>query len=325
MKRIQSMARALVLAALPVILSANPTCNQPVSGVVELHADMVCTNTWGLWVNADNTTINLNGHTISCTGDGFMGSCQGLATRGISVNEHKNVTINGPGKITGFHTGVLFEDGSGNTVQNVEITGPPSAGYGNNLRPETFGVYVFQASCPPDYSTALKIAGNTISNQTLGINLVQSNCLKVNNNFVSNNRSDLNESTGIKLSDSGLNTIDANVVEYNGNNDSRFVQAGVAVLGFGAINNTITNNQVTNNCSDGILFTKANPGANVVVGNTAKHNGESSQRGACKGVARGTYADLAERAGAGGNRISLGNICNTQAGPVPAGTCTAQE
>src|SRR5216683_1413888 len=47
-----------------------------VSGHVVFTADMVCTDTSGLTVVADNTTIDLHGFRLQCQGTGFRFSCQ---------------------------------------------------------------------------------------------------------------------------------------------------------------------------------------------------------------------------------------------------------
>src|SRR5579871_2682526 len=60
------------------------TCGAQVSGVVNLTADLHCSNSHGLVVAGSSTTINLNGFTISCVGSGFENTCQRLASKPAS-------------------------------------------------------------------------------------------------------------------------------------------------------------------------------------------------------------------------------------------------
>src|SRR5262249_13336173 len=120
-------------ALLPLILfafGANSAmalnCMSLVSGNVTLTADLTCNNVTGLQVAADNTTINLNGHTITCMGAGFAGSCQMPAgASGILSINHNTVAILGPGTISGFENGIAMFGGKGLLIRDVTVTGPP--------------------------------------------------------------------------------------------------------------------------------------------------------------------------------------------------------
>src|SRR5262245_34006448 len=85
------------------------SCGDPVSGHVILTNDIVCVDNGnqssilGLVVTADDTQIDLNGHTISCSGPGFLGSCESSPSYnaqngappsvGVISTGHQNVEI----------------------------------------------------------------------------------------------------------------------------------------------------------------------------------------------------------------------------------------
>jgi len=97
-------------------------CGSTVSGEVELDGNLACSGP-GLTVGADGTTIDLNGFTISCTGAGYLGSCQGISTDiGIDTAGFNNIEIE-DGTITGFGFGVVVNGGSDITVKKLVITG----------------------------------------------------------------------------------------------------------------------------------------------------------------------------------------------------------
>jgi hypothetical protein len=316
----------LVLAvALPAIAIAGPSCGATVSGSVVLEADLNCNDSHGLNVGADNTTIHLNGHSISCAGPGYLGSCQGRDKFGIIVWEKNNVTIKGPGKINGFEVGVWLQKTVGANVRDLEVTGPASPGIGLNPREDSAGILLQGAPCPADNASTANIQANKVSNHRLGIFLLFSGCATVGHNNASDNNSDAwKNSFGILLGQVTNTTVVANTVERNGDNLGP-AEAGIGIGGPDAKNNIITNNLVTNNCGDGIQFGVANPGANVVTNNVSRNNGTSDLGGKCKMPAPGAFFDLAERFGATGNTINKNNQCETQFGTMPAGVCNVGE
>jgi hypothetical protein len=95
---------ALLLAcalAVPAMFASDTahalSCGDTITSNVTLTADLHCTTGWtAMYVPTPGITINLNGHTLSGTS----------ALSGISVNYANNVTIKGPGAITGFWAGV---------------------------------------------------------------------------------------------------------------------------------------------------------------------------------------------------------------------------
>ena len=184
----------LTLSACPAVYGLS--CGDAVSGNVTLTADLVCFNQNGLTVSAANTIIQLNGHSIVCMGVGFAGSCQnpvggptGPAPTGIWSTNFDNVTIQGPGKITGFWYGILLDGGVGLVVQQVIIDGP-SVPLAQNLRGNAYGINLRNINCPnsnplvPEHGTAANIAFNDIQNQVAdaggdvdGLRVAQITCI----------------------------------------------------------------------------------------------------------------------------------------------------
>ena len=115
----------------------SPTCGQTVSGHVRLATDLVCPDVSALIVASSRTTIDLNGHSISCHGPGAGGSCQCRDADpfdeclgpepdvGIDVLPDLNrVRIKGEGTISGFDFGIRLVGGSRNKIKDLLITSP---------------------------------------------------------------------------------------------------------------------------------------------------------------------------------------------------------
>src|SRR4029453_1298770 len=121
-----------VLTLFPSTATAGPT---PVSecrtlgapGAYALAADIAVDDATCIEITASNVTLDLAGHTLSCTGSGFAGSCQvpEFTSRGVSIApELTGITLKGPGTITGFDNGVVIT-GSNAHVKGLTIAGPP--------------------------------------------------------------------------------------------------------------------------------------------------------------------------------------------------------
>ncbi|MDQ6928670.1 MAG: right-handed parallel beta-helix repeat-containing protein, partial [Actinomycetota bacterium] len=136
---IAAPAHATVLGCGSVIVDSNTT--------IVLSADIDCTTSssaFGIFVAADNVTIDLNGHTI--TGDGLQPNDQ-TSTNGVYVTSGAGPTANNftvkNGTITGFNNGVYLEQVNGATVTGLSVhdnLGPDGSG--------TFGdgIQVFEGS-----------------------------------------------------------------------------------------------------------------------------------------------------------------------------------
>lgn len=308
---------AAIAAAFAMAAKAAPACGSVVSGKVVLDADMAC-DTTALVVGADNTTIDLNGHTISCTGPGYQGSCQGIFTAGVYTEARNNVVIKGPGKFNGFQVNLYFVAAKGATVRDLELTGPASPGAGANPRMGGFGIAFLNTGCDLTKTPGLNLVNNTISNQLVGIQLDSVACAKLSRNHIHDINSDVLSAMGIWLNNAPYTSVDGNRVERVGQNrDER--EAGITVGGDSEAV-FLTNNVSSNNCGDGIHLNDGAFGV-TVKGNLMRNNGRSSLNGQCRVPTPGAFFDLAERAAGAKNSYGKGNQCDTQYGPIPAGIC----
>lgn len=230
----------LVLALLLMAWQPNAhalACGDTVTTSITLTADLHCTTGWtALYVPVGNITIRLNGHTLS--GD--------PALQGIGILDAAKVRILGPGRITGFWTGinatradhlavdgVSFEDtGSGVTISDTR-----AATVKNNdfRRLRGWGVYIIAV---PGSRTTLGthtildnqmldvIGGISICGHPNSGNLIKGNKLQgvrdygihlydaSNNNQVTQNEMRKVDLTGIVLRSSSQNRITGNLVDY---------------------------------------------------------------------------------------------------------------
>jgi Periplasmic copper-binding protein (NosD) len=93
-----------------------PDCGKVVTGNFTLTADLVCNSKDGLIVGAHNTTINLNGYSI--TGPGVNSE-----KVGISIPHSENVVIQGSGSIRNYQAGILISGSQNTEVNRVTFEG----------------------------------------------------------------------------------------------------------------------------------------------------------------------------------------------------------
>jgi hypothetical protein len=328
MKTLRALLPILALSIYPSLAKAAINCGDFVSGNVTLTSDLSCSST-GLTVFSSFTHINLNGHTISCSGGGYGGSCQTTGGPvGIASHHHDFVEITGPGVIRGFAVGIVLQSGTGFLITNVTVTGPPQTDVIHNPRPqETVGIAVGSASCffafAPVPSAVLK--SNDVSNHNMGIQLSQSNCAAVLGNSVHDNNGPA-DSHGIDVLNTADSTINRNLVHANGGNSSvGNPDSGITLLGTGSSGNTVVNNTVLNNCGNGIVtFNGAQD--NNIVHNVARFNA-TSLFPQCRpaSVDLPKFFDLAEFNEGPGNNWNPNNKCRTQSAGIPAGVCNPGE
>ena len=300
----------------------SPTCPQLVSGSVRLETDMLCLNTSGLIVAADNTVIDLNGHTIKCQGNGYFGSCQGPAVAngqiGVDTRAHSNVHVFSHvpgGTIDGFDVGIIIRPQSHDIkVKQLTITGP--AGAPGARRPSfTIGIRIDGVDCN---GGTVKIGGGTktgndISNHNRGIQLFNSSCVYIGYNRVHDNRKNFNPPTlgdhavGIAVFDSPNNHIRSNVVTDNG--DGFQVEGGLALIDPPTTSVLVVENEVNNNRGNGIE-TIQGALANDIVNNQMLNNTNID-----------AFSDQS-----GVNTWNENNRCVTQTTPQPPpGVCGPSE
>jgi len=299
-------------AATPIVSS---TCPQTVSGSVRLQTDLLCTNSSGLVVGADNTVIDLNGHDIVCTGSGYQGSCQGGSVEiGVDTNGYDGVNVFSHvdgGTIDGFDRGVFVRELSdGATVKQVTVTGPALSAP-PPYRPAVFGVLVEGNHCA---GGTVLIGGNEVENHTTGIRVNVASCVNVSSNSVHDNSGgdpDVTLNTGIRIRNSSENVIRGNVVTRNGSGviAPPPPDSGISLDNALTTDNQVVGNEVNSNNGEGIATAEGASG-NSITNNEMRFN---------------TQFD-AYSANNGSNSWNRNNRCRTQTSPDPApGVCNPGE
>lgn len=283
-------------------------------GTYSLTSDLAASDGSCITITASGVTLLLAGHTISCHGSGFGGSCQRTGPGGIGVALTPGlsaVTVKGPGTLTGFDTGVVVEQGAA-LVDGLTVTGPPCDPSACS-RPVSNGIAVVGHTNPDgsidEGPVRVNVVGNSVSNYGRGIALLGARCAgagacTVYGNTVENSSGD--ECNGILLSGASGFAVVANAAHGNGAGDC-FPPAGIAV-GDGSTGNVVANNDVSANVAIGI---GVGPGTN---GNTFTGNS----------VVDNPAVDLRAFPGTV-NLWADNNRCHTEAGAVPASVCNPGE
>jgi hypothetical protein len=249
----------------------SPTCGQTVSGDVRLATDLVCPDITALIVGASKTTIDLNGHSISCHGPGAGGSCQCREADpfdeclgpepdvGIDVLPGlTRVRIKGSGTISGFDFGVRLVGGSRNEIENLLITSPVPDREAD--RGETAGIHVSETTCE-SHPRALSVVGNEINHHTTGIDGVDVGCTYVRGNLITWNSSITRCTNGIRYEHGVRNSVVRNTLTHNG--FGFLCDGGMQLSTAGSV---VEDNVARQNDGDGIVVGGS---LNEVVGNTS--------------------------------------------------------
>jgi hypothetical protein len=197
----------------------DPDCGKVIHGNFTLTANLVCKSNDGLIVGGDNTTINLNGYSI--TGPGVDSQKVGIA-----IPHSDNVVIEGSGGIRSFQAGVLITGSDGTNIHRVTFEGNKIAVFmtGSNgstieenfIGPNTIGVASHSsigsqihanmmtgnnlAGVTMVNSNRTQIDANSIGGSRNGIFLdYQSNKNMVENNTALKNDIDINNADGLSL------------------------------------------------------------------------------------------------------------------------------
>jgi parallel beta-helix repeat protein len=324
--KLQSLALIVLAIALCPALACAASCGDSVSGNVTLTNDLNCSGT-GLTVVGDHTTINLNGFTISCTGIGFADSCQYQnGPVGILSTGFEDVSVVGPGTITGFHVGIRLLGPAKLNVDGVTVTGPAAPIFAANTRGLAVGVLIGQANCAasPGNSPSAVVSNNDISNHTQGVQLSSASCVKVMSNTIHDNNG-TSDAHGIDVINSANNTIQSNTLYANGaNHDLGNPDSGITLVGAGSSGNVVKNNTVLNNCGHGIVALNGADN-NTIVANTVRFNA-TSLTPQCRPVpAVSPFFDLTSSNAGAGNTWNTNNKCQTQSAGIPAGVCNPGE
>ena len=199
----------------------NPTaiasCGQLITRDVILSKDIECPGI-GMIVGADGITINLSNHKLSLVNNTDTSRIPEVEEIGILVPDQKNITIRGPGIISGFDKAIEFAGSERGYALDLKLTD-------NNI-----GLSL-------KASDGITIYRSFIEQNTIGIASQSSKDALVVSNQLSQNTNE-----GIVLMDSNYFTIGANSLIGNGN-------IGI-FLDVSSFNNTISSNNVLNHAVD---------------------------------------------------------------------------
>ena len=213
-----TLTQTLLAASNSVASCGNAITN---SGTWTLTQNLTCTGD-GIDVQAGNIVLTLNGFTI--TGPGANAGTNGILIASSGGRNLNKVTVLGPGAITNFENGIVFQGTNGGGAVDVAIVGNLM---GILLLSDTVAVVpsnllisqnqlqssVDSISGPLATST---IIGNSCSSSDDCINLVAASGNKVFGNFCNGNRH-----AGIELGNGGAASV-GNTVEGNETSDNRF-------------------------------------------------------------------------------------------------------
>jgi parallel beta-helix repeat protein len=277
-----------VLVATPVVpvlavVSHSLGCGAVVRHDVRLTKDLRNCHGIGLVVDADNVTIDLNGHTID--GDGRADR------EGIQVIGHRRVTIMN-GTVQQFVEGVVFIDSRDVALRNLHGVEERHVGVfidGSRrvlIQDNVFDQIAFSGIFATR-STNLEIGHNRVSESGSGIALRSSTQSRIASNRVVGV-----DCGGIQLYDrSRHNRVEVNVVTgsgcdgisvWTGSNDNlvshNTVRRNDAGIGVGSsVHNRVTDNAAGHNRFTGIYLFGAD--ANRVASNVVAGNGDGSEAG----------------------------------------------
>jgi len=199
----------------------NPTaiasCGQVITRDVILLKDIECPGV-GMIVGKDGITINLNNHRLSLANNTDTSRIPKVEEIGILVPGQKNITITGPGVITGFDKAIEFAGSEKGYVLDLKLTG-------NNI-----GLSL-------KASDEITIYRSFIEENTIGIASQSSKGGLIISNQVSQNTNE-----GIVIMDSNYFIIGTNSLIGNGN-------IGI-FLDVSSFNNTLSSNNILNHVVD---------------------------------------------------------------------------
>ena len=236
-----------------------PTCGMHVTTSITLGADTpVCTNTSGIFVDADDVTINLNGHRVHGNG--------GAATVGISAVGRNNISIMN-GVVQSFEFG-LVTSGQKLKVVNVEFRGHGAGGalvggsgvvVSNSVFVSNSGTGLFLQDGTP----AAKVSTSFFVNND-GAGLLS----HAANAVLATLTSTHNSNGGLQLESGGNARVSGGT--FAGNAD------GIVVVN-GAVPTTITKTAAFGNANEGIETVATGVGV-AIASNSVAGNGEHGIR-----------------------------------------------
>ena len=218
-------------------------CGEVISVSTTLHADIGPCPEGGVFVAANNVTLNLNGHRIF-----GAPTAQNGEYAGIMVSGHTGVTITG-GHVDGFSAGVAVLNSTGTTVSHMDVHDNTGS---FDLNAFGDGVVLF-------YSSSSTISGNHIHHNGPYDNLAMLGNFSNNNVFRDNT---LGDSIGIEQTLGGIGE-NAN---FNAFADPNLPDRGASQVG-----NQFIDNVVLRGYANGISNRADIQGE--IIGNTSDQNG----------------------------------------------------
>jgi parallel beta-helix repeat protein len=192
-------------------------CGKVIQGNFTLSANLICSSKDGLIVGVHNTTINLNGYSI--TGPGADSQKVGIA-----VPHSDNVVIQGNGSISNFQAGVLITGSQNTEVNRITFEG------------NKIGIFMTGA-------IGTTVEQNFIDSNTIGIASHGSIGTQLHANLMTGNNL-----AGISHVNTDRSQIDANSIDGSRNGiylDSQSSKNTVT-------NNTVLKNDIDLNNADGL-------------------------------------------------------------------------
>jgi large repetitive protein len=268
-----AIAATLVLGAAQSAASSQSVtvvCGQTLTASTTLTNDLVDCPGNGLVVDADNITIDLNGHTIDGTNARKPGT-GAIGTKG----PHRNVTISN-GTVTDFYFGGVGLSGRGNVVRKVTVR---NIGSGCRVGDICAGINLTNCRgctiADSDVSTAAR------SFQTNGINVSGSPGTRVERNRVHRNAGEgiaLHQSPASRIVGNEFESNRGDGIQVNTSSDSTWVigndargnrRAGIAVGA--SLKARVAGNEMSGNGEVGLLLFDLR--GSVARGNRARGNG----------------------------------------------------
>ena len=171
---IGAMFLSMGVLAAPATQPSSALCGTAIVTSVALSTDLVCAGS-GITVAADGITIALNGHSIT-------GPSRGPPVVGIRMVGRTGVSIEGPGTVTNFRTGIVIANSHDVTVKKVTVTGNGLSAFadGDGIRVlSSTGVTIEKCDVRNNGNDGIQIVGSTgvvlkkndVSGSRSGINL----------------------------------------------------------------------------------------------------------------------------------------------------------
>lgn len=253
-------AMSVPLVAQPA-LAAKPqavTCGDTITQSVNLVADIGPCPVAGIFVGADNITLNCNGHTVkgSRNADGIiMETALGDFPNGVTIKNCQVTEFNNGFLLRGSHQTVQGNTATNNGVNGFEFSGLSDSNLQGNTATnnEQFGF-------ASEGSQNNKIQGNTATNNEAGFALSRSFGNKLNDNTAATNNG-----VGFGLDSSDRHSLSGNKADNN-------VGQGFYIGGSdGSHGTNLRSNIATNNGGDGFLIDVGSV-SNSLIENKADNN-----------------------------------------------------